>query len=73
MCLMIMTLTSYFILIYLVEDPTTYEHYDLFYILSISQLSMIYAYACLCWAWTLKHMIDENFYVEQGALEHLRD
>ena len=45
----------------------------MFYILGISQLLMIYVYACLCWEWTLKHMIDEMFCVEQGALEHLID
>ena len=32
---------------------------------------MIYIYVCLCWPWTLKHMIDEMFCVEQGALEHM--
>ena len=26
---------------------------------------------CLCWAWTLKHMIDEMLCVEQEALEHM--
>ena len=31
----------------------------------------IYIYASLCWAWTLKHMIDEMFCVEREALEHL--
>ena len=46
----------------------------------------IYVYICwLCWAWTLKHMIDENFMlvstlkhmidemfcVEREALEHM--
>ena len=30
-------------------------------------------YACLCWAWTMKHMIDEMFCVERDALEHLSD
>ena len=25
----------------------------------------------MCWAWTLKHMIDEMFCVERGALEHM--
>ena len=33
--------------LYWVEDPTTYEHDDLFYILGVSQLLMIYIYACL--------------------------
>ena len=56
--------------LYWVEDPTAYEHDDLFYILSVSQLFMIY---CLCWAWTLKHMIGEMLCVERGALEHVSD
>ena len=42
-------------------DPVAYEHDDLFYILGVSQLLMIYVYGCLCWTWTLKHMIDEMF------------
>ena len=44
-----------------------------FYILGISQLLMIYVYACFFWPWTLKHMIDEMFFVERGAMEHLSD
>ena len=32
--------------IYWVEDPTAYEHDDLFYILGVSQLLIIYVYAC---------------------------
>ena len=45
-----------------VEDPTTYEHDDLFCILGISQLLMIYMYIYVVfWAWNLKHMIDEMF------------
>ena len=59
--------------LYWVEDPTAYEHDDLFYILGVSQLLMIYVYACLCWVWNLKHMIDEMFCVDKGALEHLSD
>ena len=59
--------------LYWVEDPTTSEHDDLFYILCVSQLLMIYVYACLCWAWTLKKMIDEMFCVEKGSLDHLSD
>ena len=62
-----------FLFLYWVKDPTAYEHDDLFYIQGVSQLLMIYVYACLCWAWTLKHMIDEMFCVEQGALEHSSD
>ena len=31
----------------------------------------IYIYVCLCWAWSLKHMIDEMFCVEREALEHM--
>ena len=35
--------------LYWVEDPTAYEHDDLFYILGISQLLMTYIYAvCFC-------------------------
>ena len=36
--------------IYWVEDPIAYEHDDLFYILGVSQLLIIYIYiyACLC-------------------------
>ena len=26
---------------------------------------------CLCWAWTLKHMIDEMFCVEKKALKDM--
>ena len=59
--------------LYWFEYPTGYELDDLFYILGISQLLMIYVYSCLCWAWTLKHMIDEMFCVEQGDLENLID
>ena len=59
--------------LYWFKDPTRYEHNDLFYILGVSQLLMIYVYACLCFAWTLKHKIDEMFCVELGALEHLSD
>ena len=32
---------------------------------------MIYIYVSLCWVWTLKHMTDEMFCVERGALEHM--
>ena len=42
MSLLIMALTSYFILIYWAQDPTAYEHDDLFHILVVSQLLMIY-------------------------------
>ena len=59
--------------LYWVKYPTTYEHDDLFYILGKSQLLMIYVYVGLCWAWTSKHMIDEMFFVERGALENLSD
>ena len=31
---------------------------------------MIYTYILLCSAWTLKHMVDEIFCVERGALEN---
>ena len=50
--------------LYWVEDLTTYEHDDLFYILGINQLLMIYVYDCFCWVWNLKNMIDEMFCVE---------
>ena len=50
---------------------TAYEHDYLLYIFGVSQLLMIYAYSYLCWAWTLKHMIDEMFCVERGSLEHM--
>ena len=33
--------------------------------------SQEYIYVCLCWACTPKHMIDEMFCVEWGALEHM--
>ena len=58
--------------LYWVEDPTAYERDDLFYILGIIQFLMIYI-CCLflCWAWTLKHMIDVMICVEKGALEHM--
>ena len=47
-----------------VKDPTTYEYDVLFCILDVSQLLMIYMYIyVLCWAWTLKHMVDEMFCV----------
>ena len=59
--------------LYWVEDPTTYEHDGSFYILGIRQLLMIYVYACLCWAWTLKHMIDEMFCAECEDLKHMSD
>ena len=58
---------------YWIEELNAYEHDDLFYILGVSQLLMIYVYAYLCWAWNLKHMIGEMFCVERGALEHLHD
>ena len=35
-----------FLFLYWVQDPPTYEHDDLFYILGVSQLLMIYVYAC---------------------------
>ena len=55
-----------------VEDPTAYEHDNLFCILGVIQLLMIYMYIyVLCWAWTLKHMINETFCVEREALEHM--
>ena len=66
-----MMLPLCFNLIYCIKDHSTYEHDDLFYRLGVSQLLMIYLYACLCWVWTLKNMIDEMFCFEQGALEHM--
>ena len=54
--------------LYWVKDPAAYEHDDFIFILGIRQLLMIYVYICwLCWAWTLKHMIDEMFYVGCGT------
>ena len=32
---------------------------------------MLYIYDFMCWAWTLKHIIDEMFFVEQGAVENM--
>ena len=53
--------------LYWVKDPTAYEHDDLLCILGLSQLMMIYVYICqFCWAWNLKHMIDEIFCVGNG-------
>ena len=60
-----------FYLIYLVKEPTAYEHDDLFDILGVSQLHMFYINDFMCWAWTLKHIIDEMFSVERGALENM--
>ena len=57
--------------LYWVKDTTACEHDDLFYISVVSQLLKIYVYVCLCWAWTMKHMIDEMFFVDKGALEHM--
>ena len=28
-------------------------------------------YDFMCWAWNLKHMIDEMFCVERGDMEHM--
>ena len=40
--------------LYWVEDPTAYEHDDLFYILGVIQLLIIYVYACCagCGPWS---------------------
>ena len=52
---------------YWVEDPIAFEQDDLFCILGVSQLFMIYMYIYgLCWELTLKHMIDEMFCVGCG-------
>ena len=32
---------------------------------------MLYIYNLMCCAWTLNHIINEMFYVEQGALKHM--
>ena len=53
------------------KDPTAYAYDDLFDILGVIQLHMIYIYVCLCWAWSLQNMVEEMFCVEQGALEHI--
>ena len=60
-----------FYLIYWVWDPTTYEYDGLFYILGVIQLYMFYIYDFMCWAWTVKHHIDEMFCVEWEALKHM--
>ena len=51
--------------LYWVEYPTAYEHDDLFYILGVSQLLMIYVYACLCWAQSLKHRLVRCFVLSE--------
>ena len=56
---------------YWIEDPNAYEHDDLFYILGVIQLLMIYIYACCLGHGPLRHMIDEMFCVEWGTLEHM--
>ena len=56
--------------LYWVEDPTAYEHDDLFYILGVSQLLMIYI--CLYVLGMDPKAHDyEMFCVERGALEHM--
>ena len=47
MCLLI-TMIILMFYIYWVEDPTAYEHDDLFYILGVIQLLMIYIYIYIC-------------------------
>ena len=42
---------------------TAHEHHDLFDILGVSQLHMFYIYDFKFWAWTLKHIIDEMFFL----------
>ena len=37
-----------FLFLYWFEDPTAYEHDDLFYILGVSELLMIYIYMLVC-------------------------
>ena len=59
-------------ILYWVKDTTSYELDDFFNIMGLIQLLMIYVYTCLCWEWTLKHMIEEIFCVEKGALEHIK-
>ena len=62
-----------FLFLYWVKDTTTYEHDDLLLILGISQLLMIQVYICwLCWAWTLKYMIDEKLVLGMDPKEHDR-
>ena len=54
--------------LYWVKNPTSYEHDDLFCILGIIQLLMIYVYICwFCWVWILKHMSDQIYCVGRGS------
>ena len=72
--------------LYWVEDPIAYEHDDLFYILGVSQLLMIYVYACfvlgvdpqahdwrdvLCWVRSFGTLEWFMNCVEQEALENM--
>ena len=66
--IMLIILMFYFIL---GQRPHCIWTWWFFYISGVSQLLMIYVYAYLCWAWTLKHMISEMFCAKWGALEHL--
>ena len=61
------------VLFYIGSKTPLHMNDDLCCILCVIQLLLIYVYACLCWAWTLKHMIDDMFCVERGALENLSD
>ena len=57
--------------LYWVKDPIAYEHDHFICILRVSQLLMIYMYIyVLCWAWTLKHMIDEMFVLGMDPEAH---
>ena len=53
------------------EKYPTRENDDLFDILLIRQFHMFYVYDFMCWAWTLKHIINSMFCVEWEALEHM--
>ena len=43
---------------------------DLFDILGVNQMHMFYVYDFMCWAWTLKHIIDEMFVLTASSNAH---
>ena len=59
-----------FYFVYWELDPTVHENDDLFDILGVSQMHMFYVYDSMCWAWTLKHIIDEIFVLSASSEEH---
>ena len=73
MCLLIMMIILMF---YFYSGSKTPLHMNMMIVLYIGRkpiIDDIYMLFVLCWAWTLKHMIDEMFCFEQEALEHLSD